>query len=332
MATEYSRLTVTERRLIEQHLKSGKSPSWIAKALGRHKSTISRELHRTGPDIRKYTHRKAQKNADFCKVRNRKQAKIQGALQAAVFYYLVDLHCSPQQISGRLRKKYPKFDELQVSHETIYKYVYSTESQLQLSSCLRKKHKKRRRKKKARRGGIRNKTSIHRRADLQDREEFGHWEGDLIIGKERKSAMGTLIERSSRYTIIVPLNGQDSKTVVDAFIEELQKVPKHLRKSLTYDQGSEMAEHERITQKLHMDVFFADPGKPYQRGTNENNNGLIREYFPKKTDLREYSNERIAEVQMILNSRPRPVLKFSSANEVFAKAREKSDLVLSQIV
>ena len=197
---------------------------------------------------------------------------------------------------------------------------------------MRRKRKKRRRKQRPRRGGIRNKTSIHERPDISDRQEFGHWEGDLIIGKDQKSAMGTLVERSSRFTIIVPLKGSDSRTVVNAFKEAFQGIPKHLRKSLTYDQGSEMAEHERLSKSLNMAVFFADAGQPQQRGSNENVNGLIREYFPKKTNLNDYSHEEILKVQQIINSRPKRVLEYAMPKEIFSLAKNSPNLLLQEVI
>jgi IS30 family transposase len=173
------------------------------------------------------------------------------------------------------------------------------------------------------RGGIRNRVSIHKRSlTVEDRQEFGHREGDLIIGKEQQSSMGTLVERSCRFTLIVPLKARNSQTVVDAFIEVLKKSPPHLRKSMTYDQGTEMAEHERLTEKVGIQVYFADPGQPQQRGTNKNTNGLIREYFPKKTNLRKYSDKEISRVENILNQRPKAVLSYATPKEIFTLAEK----------
>jgi len=332
MAKKYSRLSLSERQLIEQHLREGKSQSWIAKALGRHKATISREMRKGSYSRASYRALKAQKLANTLKTRNRRARKIQGALEAAILSYLFDLQCSPFQIQGRLKREYPSIEELHVSHETIYKYIYESPLRQRITSCLRRGRKRRRHKRAPSRGGIRNKVSISQRPDLSNREELGHWEGDLIVGKENQSAMATLVERSSRYTIILPLEAKNSPSVVDAMVTALKQLPRHLRKSLTYDQGSEMAEHERLSKEVNMPVYFADPGKPQQRGTNENTNGLIRQYFPKKTDLRTYSDAEISEVQRKLNARPKGVLKFATPSEVFGQAQANSDLKLSEIL
>lgn len=332
MTVEYSRLSLDERRLIEQHNNANKSVTWIAKALGRSKSTISEELRRGGRDPKEYMYRRAQSHANLCKQRNKRKAKIQGKLESIIFYYLFEWHCSPQQISGRLKRELPCMEEFHVSHETIYRYIYRSPLKNKITSCLRRKRKKRRRKQRIARGGIRNKVSIHDRPDISDRQEFGHWEGDLIIGKDQKSAMGTLIERSSRYTIIVPLQARDSRSVVNAFSKALHKIPKHLRKSLTYDQGSEMAEHERLSKYLDMPIYFADPGKPQQRGCNENANGLIREYFPKRAELDNYSFEEISRLQQILNFRPKAVLQYATPREVFNLAAKDPELRLRNAI
>ena len=247
MAKKYSRVTLAERKLIAQHLSDGKSPSWIANAIGRDKSTISREIQKGSSLVQPYSFRRAQNITDRLKTRNRRSAKIQGALESAVLWYLLELQCSPTQIVGRLKREYPTISELQVSHETIYKYVYSSPLRDKITSSLRRSRKKRRRKKAPNRGGIRNKLPISKRPDLSNREEFGHWEGDLIVGKEHQSAMATLVERSSRYTIIIPLEAKDSNSVVNAITSSLEELPPHLLKSLTYDQCSEMAEHSRLT-------------------------------------------------------------------------------------
>ncbi len=332
MTKKYQRLNVAERRLIEQHLKEGKSQSWISKALGRHKSTICRELRKKDYSRHGYHSREAQKLADTLKERNRRTRKIQGGLEAAVLYYLLELQCSPFQIEGRLKRKYPGISELHVSQEIIYKYVYASPLKQIITTCLRRGRKRRRHKRAPNRGGIRNKVSISQRPDLSDREEFGHWEGDLIIGKEGQSAMATLVERSSRYTMVLPLEGKSSNTVVNAIIEAMKSMPSHLRKSLTYDQGSEMAEHSRLSDEVNIQVYFADAGKAQQRGTNENTNGLLRQYFPKKTDLRSFANDEVSKVQQKLNARPKGVLKFATPSEVFAQALADQNMKLRDAI
>lgn len=327
MTKNYSRITIADRRLIEQHLKAGKTISWIASALNKNKSSISREI-RKGSSSGGYLSKDAQITTDRLKERNRRKAKIQGALETLLLLFLIEQQWSPEQISGRLRRLYSEISELQVSAETIYKYVYKSELREEITSCLRRGRKRRRKKQAPKRGGIRNKVGISMRPDISDRQEFGHWEGDLIVGQENQSAVLTLVERSSRYVRIVPLAAKDSRTVVTAIITTLRKVPKHLRKSLTYDQGSEMADHARITETLDLPVFFADAGKPQQRGTNENTNGLIRQYLPKGTDLRQFSDGWIAEAQHRLNNRPKPVLDFATPQEIFRLAELSPTLTL----
>lgn len=331
MAKNYSRISVSERGLIEQHLKTGKSQAWIAKALNRNKSSISREIRKDYSSDH-YSAKRAQRVTEQLKARNRRKGKVHGPLEAAVLWYLTELQCSPLQISGRLKREYPQICDLHVSPETIYKYIYNSPLRENITSCLRRGRKRRRRKQALKRGGIRNKVPISMRPDLTNRQEFGHWEGDLIVGKEHQSAMLTLVERSSRYTIIVPLISKDSKSVVNAAATALIKLPKHLRKSLTYDQGSEMAEHAILYERLKLPVYFADAGKPQQRGTNENTNGLIRQYFPKGSDLRQFSESQVLEVQEKLNKRPKTVLNYATPLEIFAAAEADPGLRLSNAI
>lgn len=314
---KYHRFSYTERQRVEQLKKNGYGVRQIARTLCRTPSTISRELYRRPEPYRTdFFH----KDALFKQGLRQRQRKITGSLEAIIVYLLTELHCSPEQISGHLRLHYPLFPELQISPEAIYLWVYTHEKRKIFTSFLRKKRRYRRKRgqKRVRRGGIKNRTSIHQRPAVVDsREEVGHWEGDLIIGARNQSAIGTLVERSSRYTILVPLESKDSETVVSQFIQFLQKVPCRLRRSLTYDNGSEMAYHERLSQETGIQVFFTDPSSPWQRGSNENTNGLVREFFPKGTDLNVHSQERVGGVAALLNRRPRKVLGFNSSADVF---------------
>ena len=171
------------------------------------------------------------------------------------------------------------------------------------------------------RGKIANMLSIEERpAEVADRTVPGHWEGDLILGKYKRSALGTLVERTTRYTILVPLGNQkDALSVREAYAAAFKTVPEELKKTLTYDQGKEMSQHEQFTIDTGIQVFFAHPGSPWERGTNENTNGLVRQYFPKGTDFSQVSSEEIKEVQRKLNDRPRQVLNYDKPNEVFNK-------------
>ena len=235
---------------------------------------------------------------------------------------------SPKEISVRLKVEYAWEVAMQISHEAIYQYIYvlpKGELKQTLIKALRQEHKYRRQQKTGKaeetRGKIANMLSIDERpAEVTERTVPGHWEGDLILGKYKRSALGTLVERTMRYTILVPLGNQkDDLSVRKAFAEAFKKVPDELRKTLTYDQGKEMSDHERFTIDTGIQVFFAHPGSPWERGTNENTNGLIRQYFPKGTEFTQISEERINEVQRKLNDRPRAVLDFYKPNEVFNK-------------
>jgi IS30 family transposase len=160
--------------------------------------------------------------------------------------------------------------------------------------------------------------------EVEDRTVPGHWEGDLIIGKGQKSALGTIVERTTRFTILVPLKGRDAETVRKAFTREIKRLPKQVRQSMTYDQGNEMAEHRLFTKDTEMKVYFAHPHSPWERGTNENTNMLVRDFFPKGTDFNTLSRYKIKKVQQLLNTRPRKVIKWKFPGDVFAKILQDS--------
>ena len=330
----YNRISYSERVVIEQLSKQGYGVRKISEALNRSPSSISEETRRNGVTIKTYKAKDANWHANLMRKSVKPKEKMHGPLKEIIDQMLVEKHWSPMQISGFLKKHYPNEHYLHVSHQTIYSYIKEPPRYNLLKKYLRRKGKKRRnRSLYEKRGRIKNMQSINKRPlEVEKREIPGHWEGDLIIGKNGNSAMGTLVERSSRYVIIIPLQKRDSKTVTDAFIEELKKFPRHLRKSLTYDQGIEMAYHKRITEDLKMPVYFADAGSPWQRGTNENTNGLIREFFPKKTDLNSYSYETVKSVEDILNKRPKNILGFSTPSKVLKGFYESEMTTLSMII
>lgn len=218
---------------------------------------------------------------------------------------------------------------MQISHESIYQYLYVLprgELKRTLLKALRHEHQYRRKRKKGSpteetRGKIAQMLSIEERlAEVADRAVPGHWEGDLILGKYKGSALGTLVERTTRYTILVPLGRKkDAVSVRKAYVRAFQTIPAELKKTLTYDQGKEMSEHQQFTIDSQMQVYFAHPGSPWERGTNENTNGLIRQYFPKGTDFTQLSVQEIKAAQRSLNDRPRAVLDFLKPDEVFNK-------------
>ena len=242
-----------------------------------------------------------------------------------MFYIGLNQQWSPRAISERLIVEYPLDMEMRLSHEAIYQYIYVLprgELKRTLIQALRQEHAYRQKQKASKptetRGMIADMLSIEERpAEVEDRTVPGHWEGDLILGKNKQSALGTLVERTTRYSLLVPLGDKkDASTVREAFAKALCSLPIELKKSLTYDQGKEMSEHQRFTIDTGIKVFFAHPSSPWERGTNENTNGLIRQYFPKGTDFTEVSESEIERVQLLLNDRPRAVLKDLKPDEV----------------
>ena len=298
----------------------------IAGRLGRAVSTISRECARSPGRYRAY---QAGQDASL-KAASRKHGKTKLIKNALLRHYVESRlsDCwSPAQIATRLETEYPLDMTMRISPETLYQYVYVLPRgslKKALIKGLRQERKYRRTRKKSgaripeTRGKIADMLSIEERpAEVIDRIVPGHWEGDLVIGKYKQSAIGTLVERTTRYTIIVPLKEKDAASVRKAFAREILTLPKELAKTLTYDQGKEMSGHKQFTLSTGMQVYFAHPASPWERGTNENTNGLIRQYFPKGTDFRTVSVRALKRVQRSLNGRPRKVLKFATPQESF---------------
>jgi IS30 family transposase len=219
---------------------------------------------------------------------------------------------------------------MQIAPETIYQYIYvlprgslkaSLIKGLRQERKYRRKRKTKDSKQEEKRGKIADMLSIEERpAEVADRTIPGHWEGDLIIGKYKQSAIGTLVERTTRYLLMVPLKaGKDAVSVRKAYVKAIKTLPKELAKTLTYDQGKEMSDHKRFTLATGMEVYFAHPGSPWERGTNENTNGLIRQYFPKGTDFRTVSAQEIKRVQRQLNQRPRKAINYLTPEQAINK-------------
>jgi len=235
------------------------------------------------------------------------------------------LRWSPEQIARELVREYPENDTMRASHEAIYTYLYVLprgELRKELLSCLRQKRKRRRKRNRKNRPGIERKIadmiSIEERPkEVADRTIPGHWEGDILLGRYRKSAMGTLVERTTRTTILVPLPSKHADVVARAFAREAKQLPRQMRLSLTYDQGREMAAHKLFSENAGMKVYFCHPRSPWERGTNENTNGLIRQFFPKGTDFTKIPRREIKQVQRLLNGRPRKVLGWRKPYEAF---------------
>jgi IS30 family transposase len=314
------RLSHEERDEIAALGAAGLSDRQIATRLGRHHSTISREVARNRNregDYRALTaHRRAQGRA-----RRPKQARLAqcGPLRDYVQDKLSRVQWSPAQISNVLRVDFPDNPSMQVSHETIYQALYVQSRgalRRELTTHLRTQRQQRQpqRRPDHRKGRLVDTISISERpAEAADRAVPGHWEGDLILGKAGGSAIGTLVERSSRFVMLVHLPAR--RTALDfrdALVPVLASFPEQLRRSLTWDQGKEMALHKQIAMAADIDIYFCDPRSPWQRGSNENTNGLLRQYFPKNVSLRQFTPNDLTEVAHKLNTRPRKTLGWTT--------------------
>jgi len=321
----YKRLSPAEREELALQLALGLSLRLIAKSLGRAPSTISREIKRTSVYRLTYRMLEAQSQSDVNSRTQRKKRKLESNIQLRSFVLeSLNNYWTPEQIAKRLEILYPNDMTMRISHESIYSYVYVLPRSVlkrEIVSCLRRKHKNRRtRKHRAKSYPIQDYLSIEERPDeVADRIVPGHWEGDLVMGHANASAIGSLVERTTRMTFIVKLKNKDAESVRKAFAKEFEQIPNGLKKTLTYDQGQEMAHHKLFTQDTNIQVYFAHPHSPWERGTNENTNALIRQFFPKGTDFSKITKKRLKEVQDLLNDRPRKVHDFYTPHEVFSK-------------
>jgi IS30 family transposase len=312
------RLSIEERVEIRVGLEVGCTFSAIAADLGRATSTISREVNANGGRQRYRPF--AAHRAAFCAARRPKPTKLScPRLRERVVADLEQLW-SPWQIARRLQGEFATDPEMRVSHETIYKSLYVQgrgELRRELARCLRTGRARRQPRGRAeRRVRIPDMVMISERpAEADDRAVPGHWEGDLLIGKDNKSAIATLVERSTRYVLLARIRDQRAETVRNALAERIATLPAHLWRSLTWDQGMEMAEHAFFTVETGLPVYFCDPHSPWQRGSNENTNGLLRQYFPKGTSLSGYTQEQLDAVAVQLNGRPRETLGFQTPAE-----------------
>ena len=299
----------------------------IARELGRPPSTITRELARNShPATSDYRPHAAQQRADHRRPRP-KTGKIEATPELRNHVQaMLDQRHSPEQIARRLRRDHPDRPELHVTHETIYQALYVQgrgELRRELASALRTGRAVRRPRRQPDQRQSRFTTPMvmisDRPAEAEDRACPGHWEGDLIIGEGGASAIGTLVERATRYVMLVHLPGRrDAQTVRDALIATITGLPAHLKRSLTWDQGVEMARHHEFSLATGMPVYFCDPHSPWQRGSNENTNGLLRQYFPKGSDLSAHTPEDLAAVAAQLNRRPRKTLGWDTPAERLA--------------
>jgi len=316
-------LTLPEREEISRGVVAGRSLRSIASSLGRAPSTIGREIHRNG-GLRSYRASKADQAA-WDRARRPKRCKLgKNRVLARRVAQKLQLEWSPQQIAGWLKRTYPGDENSQVSHETIYKSLF-----IQARGALKKEllqHLRRTRvmrrsrhhtQKTADHGRITGTVSIRERpASAQDRAVPGHWEGDLLFGSHN-SQIVTLVERHTRYVMLKRVPGRDTETVINALIQHAHKLPSELYKSLTWDRGKEMADHKRFSLATDIKVYFCDPQSPWQRGSNENTNGLLRQYFPKGMDLSNVSQNKLNAIARRLNERPRKTLEYETPAERF---------------
>ena len=318
-------LTLIEREEISRALVTGESIRSIAARLGRAPSTISREVQRNGG--RDFYRASQADEATWARARRPKHCKLSENRELArIVAAKLRVFWSPEQISGWLKHTYPSEESLHVSHETIYRSLF-----IQARGALKKEllaHLRRTRGMRRSRNYT-QKTAIHgqivdavsiseRPACIEDRAVPGHWEGDLVFGSGNRQ-IATLVERQTRYVMLIKLGGKDSQSVVNALIKNAHKLPQELYKSLTWDRGKEMAGHKRFTMATDIQVYFCDPQSPWQRGSNENTNGLLRQYLPKGVNLSGYTQLQLNAIARQLNERPRKTLGFHTPAEMFSE-------------
>jgi len=320
----YSHLSAVEREEISRAVVLERSVRSIARQLGRSASTVSRELRRNAERPTHYRATLAQWRAHRrARIARRPRKLMTDRWLRRYVGWRLHQGWSPQQIAARLRRDYPRDVEKRISHETIYAAIYIVprgELRRTLIGCLRQQRKVRRRRYRSglKRGDIPNPTPIAARpVEVEARLIPGHWEGDILKGRANGSAVGTLVERTTRLVLLARMPGLDSRSVVQGFARKLRSVPQPLRKSMTYDQGREMARHELLSKKLKLQVYFADPHSPWQRGTNENTNGLLRQYLPKSADLAALTQSELNAVAARLNNRPRQTLNWMTPTEAW---------------
>jgi len=324
-------LTLSEREEISRSLAQDNSIQFIADSLGRSRSTIYREINRNGGK-KKYRAAQADKAA-WDRAKRPKVCKLASNRKLPpIIEKKLRERWSPDQIAGWLKLTHPNDKSYHVSHETIYRSLFIQARGVlkkELQQFLKSKRTIRRSKQSSLKndglGQITNTVSIRERpAEVEDRAVPGHWEGDLISGS-KNSHIATLVERHTRYVMLAKVKDKKTETVINALIKQSKKLPNELYKSLTWDRGSEMADHERFTLATDIDVYFCDPSSPWQRGSNENTNRLLREYFPKGTDLSVHSQANLNAVARQLNERPRKTLGYHTPAQKFNECVASTD-------
>lgn len=337
MGTLYSQLTFEDRVRVEVLLRHGARPAGVARYLGCHRSTVSREVARAGTyGFRTYAAEFGQRYKVRCRrLAARSRRKLGSELDSPAWQHVrqgLAAKRSPQEIAGRLALMCQDAGvdhlrhEAYVSHETIYCAIYALpRGQLKeqlISQLTRSRGVRRPRSRGAKAPTIADMTPIALRPpEVAARIVPGHWEGDLIKGAGNRSAVGTLVERTSRYIMLVKLDGLGSQAVIDAFSRRLREVPPSPRKTLTYDQGSEMALHKELARRLRINIYFCDAHSPWQRGSNESANGIVREFLPKGIDLSPFTEEDLRKVEFVMNNTPRNILGYRTPAEIFSRLK-----------
>lgn len=332
---KYRHLSAEERAVIMIERRNGRSTRAIADLLGRSASTISRELNRNCPtQASAYNATKAAIAYRSRRIRCGRECKLRAgtALYQKVHDHQVYRRWSPQQIAATLRSMHPDNPEQCVSHETIYAAIYAHPRgglKQALVQALRQEKPAR---------GLRRTTLggggfvpealriIHRPEEVALRQLPGHWEGDLIKGAFNRSCVGTLVERKTRFVVLCRMDGCTAQDALEGFSRQMKRLPAFLRASLTYDRGTEMACHAELSKRLNLDIWFADPHAPWQRGSNENTNGLLRQFLPKGMDLSEVTQTQLNDIARLMNGRPRQTLGWASPAQAIAKELEAVDL------
>lgn len=314
-------LSSEEREEILRGVACGESARTIAAQLKRAPSTVTRELKRNG-GRNVYRSSKADKRALHQALRPKVCKLAMNRRLKRIVVRKLASNWAPEQIASWLKRTYPSDDTMQVSHETIYRSLFVQARgalKRELIKHLRTRRPMRRGKKHSRRfDNIKDIVSIRERpAEVEDRAVPGHWEGDLIVGRGHKSYIGTLVERQTRFVLLMKLEANDAQTVVAALKKKIASLPKELVRSITWDRGPEMARHREFTIDTAIAVYLCDPASPWQRGSNENTNGLLRQYFPKGIDLSQFSQAHLNKVALQLNTRPRKTLDFRTPAEVW---------------
>jgi IS30 family transposase len=302
-------VTFEERRLLAGLQKKGKSPTEIAELMGRHRSTIYRELGRNSGQ-RGYRPQQAQRLADERRLASRRPRKMDDPDVQRYVQERMEKLWSPEQIAGRVERDFPRAPQRWLSRQTIYDWIADRRPEWQ--RLLRRQGRP-----PEKRGKLVDCVRIADRPDvINRRRRYGDWEGDTIVGQRRRSALLTMVERKSGYARIGRVDGMNSDLTMRAAKRRLADLPPSLRRSMTFDNGKEFAKHPRLTWGLGLKVYFADPYASWQRGANENMNGLLRQFFPKGTDFTRISHQEVARVERLLNERPRKRLGYRTPAEI----------------